>query len=276
MNELLAEAVWIVIGYDSKGNEASQGTAFTLDGVGIVSAQHVFEQGKKNGVRRWVLRNAAESAKEHQLAAYRANQHVDLAVLECQAPTAAALCSGTKDTQGGDQLRIVGFPNWHTIADKISVAPTKTVQTKIEGGLWHILTSGEVRGGNSGGPFLSEEGYVAGVVLWDRDGPVAPNGGLSISHIDLAGQSEACGTRDQLGGLAIADHKSPDVRGAKLRPSSLQYGADRLKQKAGAANVNSNRTLRREPLWHRLAVVARRLVTFARSYASAGSPRSHV
>jgi RNA-directed DNA polymerase len=183
---ILAEAVWIVIGLDSNALEVSQGTAFTLRAVGVISARHVFEEGKSNGAVRWVLINAANPLKRHPITGYRANQHVDLAVIESPAPTPASLLPGSKDIQVNDNVRIVGFPYWNTLGDQMFNAQTKVLQTKVVSAIVHILTGGPVRGGNSGGPFLSDEGYVTGVAVWDRTSLVAPDGGVAIKHTGIA------------------------------------------------------------------------------------------
>jgi RNA-directed DNA polymerase len=191
VDRLLANTVWVVLGLDHQGNEVEQGTAFTLEGAGIVSARHLFENGKKNGARRWVLRNAAAPAKQHSLTGYRADPTTDLAVLETPAPTVAALLRDTRDLQVRDKLWIVGFPNWFSVNDQLLIERTDVVQTKHLAGLLHILTKGNVRSGNSGGPFLSKEGYVSGVVLFDNEYSAAPHGGLAIDHINLAAASSA-------------------------------------------------------------------------------------
>jgi RNA-directed DNA polymerase len=183
---LFGESVWVLLGLDNMGNDLTNGTAFTLNGVGIVSARHVFEEGKKLGACRWVLRNAEHPIKEHQVTAYRADPHVDLAVLDCQAPTSASLCTESQGTQHGDKIRLVGFPKWHSIADKMSVQRAQTVQIKVVSAIQHIITDGTVLGGGSGGPILSEGGRVIGVALWDGTNPIAQNGGVSISHINYA------------------------------------------------------------------------------------------
>jgi hypothetical protein len=185
-HHLLANSIWIVIGIDKAGNEIPWGTAFSLDGIGIVSARHVIDSGKKHGAYRWELRNAAEPVKKHPVTAFRAAPNLDLAVFESSATIVGALCRDTRNPQVGDRLSIVGFPNWYNVTDKLSVEPTDIVQTKHVGGLLHILTKGTVHGGNSGGPFLSNEGYVTAVVIWDGTSPIAPHGGLAIDHIDRA------------------------------------------------------------------------------------------
>src|ERR1700730_4842499 len=87
VNETLAEAVWIVVGVDSKGFE-HQGTAFNLYGVGIVTARDVLEQAIGVGPCRGELRDAADPHKRYPITGYRAHSHplLDMAVLESSAP----------------------------------------------------------------------------------------------------------------------------------------------------------------------------------------------
>jgi hypothetical protein len=183
---LLAGTIWVLLGLDNNGMDLNNGTAFTLSGVGIISARHVFEEGKKLGACRWVLRNAAHRIKEYPVTAYRAHPHFDLAVLECQVPKNSALCSENQTAQQGDNVRLVGFPRWHSTADQVSVQRAQIVQIKTVSGIQHISTGGPVLGGGSGGPILSGNGRVVAVALWDGTNPIAPNGGISISHVSHA------------------------------------------------------------------------------------------
>ena len=184
LNQFLREAIWIVLGIDQNDLEVSQGTGFTLDGIGIVSAQHVFENGIKEKACRWELINAANPLVRYAITGFRAKPGLDLAVIECSAPTVAALSPDTEQPQSADRLRIVGFPVWNTIADQLFVAPTALFQMKIANGLRYLLTGGPVRNGNSGGPILGNDGLVVGVALFDDTSPIAPDGGLSITHVD--------------------------------------------------------------------------------------------
>lgn len=151
--KLLGETVWVLIGQDSNGDDLSNGTAFTLDSIGIVSARHTFEKGKDAGACRWILRNAAAPMKEHVVTGYRADPHLDLAIIESQAPKQAALCSENVVCQG-DEVRVVGFPDWYTTADQLSVQPGNVTQIKTVQGVHYISTSVVLRGGGSGGPML--------------------------------------------------------------------------------------------------------------------------
>lgn len=185
-NEILREAVWIVLGLDSNGLEVAQGTGFTLENIGIVTASHVIQAGIHNGACRWMLLNAANPNRQHALTGYRSDPHLDVAVLESAVPLTAKFRPVVNIPRVGDRTYIIGFPHWHTIADQMLVAPSRIIQTKVVSTIVHILTGGPVRGGNSGGPFLSEEGYVTGIALWDNNSSIAPDGGVSINHVQEA------------------------------------------------------------------------------------------
>jgi RNA-directed DNA polymerase len=190
-NDIVEEAVWILLAFDALGAEVCQATAFSLEGIGFVSAAHVLTQGRILRATQWELRNAANPGKTVPVIGFKVHPAFDLAVLEVAATTAAA-ASFRRDAikpKVGDEVRIVGFPQWSNSADRMFIAPTRVIQTKVITTHSYILTGGPVRGGNSGGPFLSKAGFVVGVILWDNRSPIAPDGGLLIDLIDQAANS---------------------------------------------------------------------------------------
>lgn len=102
--------------------------------------------------------------------------HVDSPEVACFSP-----CDDLPTTNS--EINALGFPGWHTVADRLAVASGRVVQVRPVGGVTQISTSAPVRGGMSGGPILTTDGKVVGVVLRDSSSPLTPNGGNHIRHI---------------------------------------------------------------------------------------------
>ena len=114
----LAEAMWILVGFDSGGDEIAQGTAFYLDSVGFVSAAHVFCD-PPCPVKDWYLVRGALPWDKFKVTSYKHNLLFDLAILETSAkPNGAFLVTKSK-LETGEIATIVGYPNWHSTADEL-------------------------------------------------------------------------------------------------------------------------------------------------------------
>lgn len=157
--KLLKECVWVVVGRDFMGQEASTGTAFSLENVGIVSSGHVFEEAS---CIRWELRPARDPSLVFAIEAIRHSTKRDLAILKSDAPIFASLGHCEVPAGTGDAVTLAGFPNWSNPSDSLMVVGAKVTQTRLLDGTDFILIDAQIRGGNSGGPVLSESGAVLG------------------------------------------------------------------------------------------------------------------
>lgn len=184
--QVLEASIWVVIGKDREGNILNTGTAFSLEGVGLVSCGHVFKNPNSAGltVHNWEVLRASDPCKPFQVSEITRHSHIDLAILYTTAPHIASLKRADRQVKTGEPLTVIGFPGWHTIADKIFRDNGLTSQTKTISGLEYIMTNRTIREGNSGGPILDENGLVIGVVVYGSEGVLAPNSGIDIRHID--------------------------------------------------------------------------------------------
>lgn len=185
-NDVLAHAVWIILGKDAGGNEIVQGTAFSLDGFGIISARHIFDNPCANGfiVRTWELFKASEPSKLFPVTAIRHHASLDLTIVESAATHSISLRSAQIAASAGDSLLVAGYPQWLSIADRLSAAPCGAIQTRTINGVRFVLTNAHMREGNSGGPILDRDGHVVAVALYDASSGPTPNAGIDISHLD--------------------------------------------------------------------------------------------
>ncbi|MFL6233733.1 MAG: reverse transcriptase domain-containing protein [Thermoanaerobaculia bacterium] len=184
--EFLAHAIWIVLGLDKDGIDISQGTAFNLAGVGIISASHVFKNPASDGdrVASWQLISAADHKLQYYVKNIKEIQGLDLAIVQSpQASLRAVLCQAADEPSPRDPVTVVGFPNWNTIADELSITTSNVSQLRTISGVRYILTNASIRTGNSGGPLLDSRGKVVGVALYNSESSIAPNGGIAIRHI---------------------------------------------------------------------------------------------
>lgn len=178
--EFIERCLWILLGFDAGGDIRVQGTAFTLRGVGVVTALHNFEEA----CPRYELRLAADSSVAYPVEAVRSKDGVDLAILTSPAPLLAGLVRATSTSQMAESVTLAGFPVWHSPGDGLFVTPASITQVKTAGSSQYVLIDKDIRGGNSGGPLLSAGGEVIGIAVYDGTSAVAPNGSLSVHHLD--------------------------------------------------------------------------------------------
>lgn len=185
ITELLDEALWIVVGKDGRGDQITQGTAFALDGFGIVSAKHVFDSPTKEEfeVVSWELIPASRPQQRYNVKNVRKHKNLDLCVIETDGIPTAALTVENEEPKQSARLRVAGFPRWHGAKDQLSIAPCELIQIRKIKAITYLRTSCEVYEGNSGGPIIDVAGRAVGVVLFGRESSIAPNGGLGIRHI---------------------------------------------------------------------------------------------
>jgi hypothetical protein len=183
---LLEGAIWVVLGKDQKGNIIKTGTAFSLQGIGVVSCGHVFRDPKDTGlsIHKWEILSAYNPHDLFPLIEFTNHPHIDLAILHFNAPLPTSLQRSKCKIKTRDPVTVIGFPEWNTIGDKIFQDPGRVSQTKTISGVDHILTNRNIGEGNSGGPLLDNEGLVIGVVVYGSKSPGLPNSGIEIKHID--------------------------------------------------------------------------------------------
>lgn len=183
--DFLKECLWILVGRDVAGDVISQGTAFHLEGIGYVSARHVIHPPEP-GVTSWRVIRAAPPHDEFDVTHCKLHSHpmLDLTLLRTNAKSHAALRRAQAPLFMGQEVVIVGFPNWHTIADDPLRAPTEIVQRKIVSTIPLASVHYPLLSGASGSPVLDGFGNVVGVVVNSKDHATLPNGVIEIDNID--------------------------------------------------------------------------------------------
>jgi RNA-directed DNA polymerase len=150
----LVEDALVVIEHD-----ASQGTGFFLEGVGLVTCAHVVTDTVK--VFNWRRPSGALAAmtiaEDHTL---------DLAILRTAFnPRYRLRAAATSDIEIGATIQVLGFPNWNP-GRQLSVTDSVVfgAYPALSGHRLYSI-SHAIYGGNSGGPVLNSRGEVVGVAL---------------------------------------------------------------------------------------------------------------
>lgn len=177
----LKETTWILLGLDGAGHPAAQGTAFTLAGIGIVSALHVIADKPPLS---WELRPSLAPAESYPVTEVQSVAGCDMIILHTAARGVAGLRVSEVGAEVGASVTFAGYPQWSSEKDVLFVAPGRITQLKSGGSYDYILTSAQIREGGSGGPVLDQAGSVLGVAVHNGTSPIAPDGALSIRHLD--------------------------------------------------------------------------------------------
>jgi RNA-directed DNA polymerase len=161
------ETLWIITGYDELNYSFPMGTAFSLKSVGVVSAQHVFNDLK--GIMKVTLMRASPPFDEFQIDSYTSPPDLDLTVLASVASSHGTLRIADKPCKYGDAVALVGFPNWNSTADEPAMLQTSINQMKAISGTTYAGVNLSILSGASGGPVLDGNGEVIGVIANSPD-----------------------------------------------------------------------------------------------------------
>jgi len=153
---------------------ASQGTAFYLRHVGIITCDHCVRRiGTDPFYSDLVIYRADNLNTRAKVRVVRSHPHLDIAVLKLETEKddflAEGLEKGDSDTvRQMDFILAAGFPNYN-YGDSGVTTEGKVIGIRTIGGIQHLLVSNPLVTGNSGGPVLNREGKVIGVVVTGSD-----------------------------------------------------------------------------------------------------------
>jgi RNA-directed DNA polymerase len=183
--KLLLRAMWLVAALDSHGDVLSNGSAFATREHGIVTCAHVFQRppGVAAGTPvKWTAIPAWAPTRRFSLTSVTVSGQFDLARFDAPCAAPAVLGLSTLQPEIGAAVTLAGFPNWnvgHQIRLEKSYLTTARVISLVD----HLLVSGSILPGNSGGPLLDDRGRVVGVARYDQSSPVAPNSAVACKHL---------------------------------------------------------------------------------------------
>jgi len=151
--------VWVIDRWDEP---QTQGTAFFLEGVGLVTAYHVVKELSVFDELDIYL----PLGKSKKFKAYKTNrfcEHKDLVVLSHNIPKADFLeFVLAKSVIKRESISVIGFPN-HDAGEDTSIREGKIQNISTISAVKRIEVSAEIYEGMSGGPIINNEGKVVGV-----------------------------------------------------------------------------------------------------------------
>jgi S1-C subfamily serine protease len=173
--KLLCSAVWVLHG--TRGSElvVVQGSCFWLAGFGLITAQHVVEEGRRAGADRFdaVRPSTNGDGVVVQLEVVWEEPTHDIALLRPAQPQRLAhgvLSLANRPPAPAQAVVVAGYP------DQASPNATLFMSTAAISGVTrrsmvdYISTSALIHVGMSGGPILDGGGSVLGLVAWGAEG----------------------------------------------------------------------------------------------------------
>ena len=166
-------SVWLV---EHDGDAGTQGTAFFLAGVGLVTAAHCVKD-----VTEVEVYHPSKPANKFKAGILKSDEHRDLAILSHAIAKTEfyEFEPATKMVKVGDDMTATGYPGFGP-GDRLNLRPGTVSSLPIKHGVTMIEVTQTLAQGMSGGPLLDVDGRVAGVI--HRGGP-AESRDFAI-HID--------------------------------------------------------------------------------------------
>jgi RNA-directed DNA polymerase len=153
------DAVWVL----ESPTSSMQGTAFALEGVGLVTCEHVV----KEETYAW----KATDTKRRKVRVLRRDERIDLAILalDDEENLGYSLRSGdSKRVQTGDTVTIFGFPSYNP-GQTVQELPAYVTGFRPRSAVERFLVASPILKGYSGGPVLNWKGEVVGVAASGAD-----------------------------------------------------------------------------------------------------------
>jgi hypothetical protein len=159
--EIAERAVWVVDFF--VGDDCEQGTAFFVEGIGLVTAYHVLEN-LPHGQYAKLYRPGAPGKQFQVKLSSRQCSHRDLAILEHDVPTGEflALTVATSPDRRSDDIVALGFPNFGA-GDQLGKRRGHIIGSATKHGVKLIEVSAMLPGGISGGPIVNDRYQVIAI-----------------------------------------------------------------------------------------------------------------
>jgi len=153
-SKLILDSLWVL----ESDEDYKQGTAFALDGVGLVTCAHVL------GASTRAFR-ADDFDRKMSVEVVARDDDIDLAILRMPVAVGTKLSRGSADSLDlMEQLLVAGHPNYR-LGDRGFVMPGIVVGFRTRSGIRRIVTNASIVAGTSGGPVVGGDGLVIGVAV---------------------------------------------------------------------------------------------------------------
>lgn len=181
-DEIIKSAVFVLEFADpGTGENFDQGTAFFLEGVGLVTAFHVLE--KLSAGQSAVLYRPHQASKKFSATPHKFCKHRDLMILDHDVPTAEQVFFPPTTTPFKNKEAIValGFPSFGP-GDSLNERPGNVVGRTTKSGVKLVEVSATLGDGLSGGPIINDRDQVIAIV--HKGGLTEPKQlGVDVSEI---------------------------------------------------------------------------------------------
>ena len=177
----ISAALWVLECEDD--DKFSQGTAFMLEGYGLVTCDHVFVDGIK-------AFSHDNPSKKYDAKIIKHSGDLDVAILEIDCGTRNNLKIGDSGRlEIRDLLTVAGFPNYR-IGDTPSITDGRVRSFRTISTIRWMLLDAPIISGNSGGPVMNRDNRVVGIAATGGDSveeakKTEHNGVIPISVLDL-------------------------------------------------------------------------------------------
>ncbi|PXA74279.1 hypothetical protein DMC25_25720 [Caulobacter sp. D4A] len=154
-DEVRDRAVWVV----DNDTDISQGSAFFLKGVGLVTAAHCAK-----GAKEVEVYHPSKRSNKFKATVVKRDEQFDLAILNHEIPTTEyyELERSLTAVAVGDDLTAIGYPDFGP-GDGLNVRGGKVSSLPVKNGVSMIEVTQKLSQGMSGGPLLDDNDAVVGV-----------------------------------------------------------------------------------------------------------------
>jgi RNA-directed DNA polymerase len=163
LDERITDALWVL----ESDETSTQGTGFCLQGVGLVTCEHVVHKPTV------AFKPSAPLARYDVHVRY-SEPTVDLAIcdIDCRNLPTLSQSVGRPPNQG-DNVILAGFPNFK-LGNTVHINSGEIVSFGTWSAIRRMMISPQIISGSSGGPVLNSDGAVIGVAVTGTDRPDLP------------------------------------------------------------------------------------------------------
>ena len=174
LEERITDALWVLECEET----STQGTAFFLKDVGLVTCEHVVHKPT-------VTFKASDPLAKYDVRVRYSDPDVDLAICEidCKDLPALNVSIGRPPNQG-DEVILAGFPNFKP-GNTPHINSGRIVSFGMWSGIRRLNISQTIISGTSGGPVLNSDGAVIGVAVTGTDRPDLPTQTIDFGVIPI-------------------------------------------------------------------------------------------
>jgi RNA-directed DNA polymerase len=158
--EVRDRAVWLIEHWSDTLDSSTQGTAFFLQSVGLVTAWHCVD-----GAAEVEVYHPSKPSNKFKVTVFKHDVHRDLAILKHEIPSTEYydLEASKRELKAGDNLTALGYPGFGP-GDKINVRSGSISSLPIKRAVPMIEVTQKLSQGMSGGPLLDEKNAVVGII----------------------------------------------------------------------------------------------------------------